>query len=367
MGTPIQNLVYSETEFELVFQSLKGRRNLYSSVGEVWPSGKTVCDKVFYDFDTPNKVDGELQHPEFDEDMTEVDKFKIMREDTEVAEHVLGSVLNDAQELVSESERQGIPTVSVFTGCGIHVHQLYQPEEDPERKMESTGWFFTEQLELATADTVIFGDTKRLTRIPNSQRMDKEDSGKPIGLHLRPYTAEEILEKSVDDLLHESTEPRTEFVLGDVQRPTMPLCDGYPTEKVQTHSEVTETAEETIPVDVDHEAKDWLEYAVKLPCLVTHATRNNPDHPIRWSLVAYLFNIGLKPEEVLSIIRKLGWKNFDPETTKYQINNIWSDGQRSEHGCSWMMEHGKCVYPENPEDCPAHDWGGTEAYFEWPR
>ena len=55
------------------------------------------------------------------------------------------------------------------------------------------------------------------------------------------------------------------------------------------------------------------------PCIVHYAKVANPDHIIRWAFVKLLQAEGYAPEHILTIIRMLGWRDYDPSTSAYQV------------------------------------------------
>ena len=102
-----QLFVHSEGEFDMFFDHNKEDQNLYSSICRFRSDMRPVLGNIPFDFDSPKK------DTIFDNE-TDEEKIKMMREDEELAEEVLGEVWKDAQSLVTKCLEDGIPVVTVF-------------------------------------------------------------------------------------------------------------------------------------------------------------------------------------------------------------------------------------------------------------
>lgn len=372
VGSPHQWFVHSEEEFDLFYDTASGQRNVYSSVSYIGQSGGPVCDKIFYDFDTPQKRDGEVVHEEFSNGLSDREKIRIMRDHPDIAQDILGDVLDDARRFVEVSTEDDIPVICVFTGFGLHVHQLYQPEEDPRPEMQSTAYKYVDELGLQTADEAVIGDVQRLARVPNAPRVDTtmDDNNRivestPCNLFTIPLLGHELEGLTAHDLVlrarsRRKVEPPT-GAMNEDERPEMQFYKDY---EYLARGGVSspEELEEEVASFVDEDVQWYVKRLLQMPCMATHVLRHNPPHDIRQNFAVMLFNIGFTPRRAHNLISKLGWADYDPDETRKQLDNIYRNGY-SDMSCKTLMSRGYCVYADDPDECPTEGWSGGKC--EW--
>ena len=64
------------------------------------------------------------------------------------------------------------------------------------------------------------------------------------------------------------------------------------------------------------------------PCVFDSLIGGEPPHILRVDFVAELMWAGASPASVIKVIRMLGWEDFDEETTRYQVHQIYERGYR---------------------------------------
>lgn len=352
-----QFFVHSKEEFEYFYSNVRSEKNTYSSIchfssinghPQSWIS---ILDKVVFDFDSP------MKEAAFPDDMPDGEKIEMMLCQPDMADEVLGDVVTEAQAVIEQSMNEDIPVYAVFSGMGIHVHQLYQEEKDPERKIATTARRYLDQLDLQTADLQIIGDTRRLLRVPNAQRIDEKG---PTGFWTIPLKPEEVIESDASDLLEMATMPRNIEFEEPEERPEMQIYADY----TRDSGEALETRElDDTHSRLDGEEVDWLlNRQIKLPCMVERVKQRNPDHRIRLNFAVMLFNLGYSPDEVCEIIKRLRWKDFNEEMTMKYLRQIYSK-KYSDHSCDTLMSKGYCVYPDDPDQCPTKGWKGGNLQY----
>lgn len=358
VGNPHQWIVHSPEELEVFLDYNNGSRNCYSSIC-YFPPGKVVGDKVSYDLDSPKKDTGF-----YDVEGDHI-KVEIMRDEPDKADEVLGNVCDEAGHLAKESMKNGIPVVGVFTGMGIHVHQLFQEEENPMDAITSTAMKVIDDLNLDTVDGVPVGDVQRIMRIPNCQRIHveglyEEKERVPCDLFTVPLSSEELIEFGPQELLEISKGPREIDLEYLPDRPEMRIFDDYLDEHVQQR----ESRNLEIGMDEfeDEEVAQMAKKLLKMPCMYERVIQPNPGHEVRRNLAVMLFNIGFDVDQAEAFIRRLKWRDFNPKITKKQLQHIWKNGY-ADMSCRTMQTKGLCTRQEDPHSCPTYGWSGGSA--EW--
>jgi len=356
-----QFFVESDGLWDVFFEHNKDTKNLYSSTCRFRSDMRPVLDKVFHDLDAP------LKDSAFDSDVSDVEKIERMRNDEELAEEILGLVWSEAQELVKKLREDNIPTVCVFSGLGVHIHMLYQDEVEPTEQKVSISNYYIDECDLKTSDRQVITDTRRILRIPNSKRISDGEAQ----AYCIPITEEEVLNNTVHDLLERCKEPKDIPYHDRYQkenRPEMEVVEGYEDVEEDTHGTVP-IQEQDISQDID-ELSEWIvENNIPLPCVRERFLGANPHHMVRFNGVVLLYQAGFSIEEVRSIIKGIGWIDYDKDITDKMTKQIWNR-KYSESNCSKLMSLGLCVYrPEfeefsdEPNECDTYKWKAQEPRY----
>lgn len=352
-GIPSRFPLFSESHFNSFVQKAGGNYNLYCAISR-YDYPDYYCDKILYDFDA--SWDGL-----FDIDAEPPEKFRLLRDDNDLAEKFLGEVVEEAKKLTRASIEEDIPVIGVFTGKGIHIYQLYQEEKNPRKQLQSTANRYKEELNLNHLDPKPIGDVMRISRIPGSQRMWERGSDRiPCPIYTIPLTVSDLLSMTPEWLLKNSYGPSTVSFDIPSEKPTMQIFDDY----LRTGLSIPQQEFDPETATIDDEFLEWyIKRVVKMPCVSERALTNSPSHEIRLNFAIHLFNSGLTPNSVLGIISQLGWKDFDRKTTEKQLKQIYRRGY-SEWSCQTMRgsegETGLCVRSENPRECPVYGWNNTD-------
>lgn len=358
VGNPHQWIVHSEDEFDVFLDYNNGKYNCYSSISH-FPPGNVVGDKVSYDLDSPSKDDAF-----YDVEGDHI-KVEMMRSDSNIADEVLGDVCDEAGHLAKESMKNGIPIIGVFTGMGIHVHQLFQKEREPMDAIASTAMKVMDDLDLDTVDSVPVGDVQRIMRIPNCQRVHvegvfEEQEQIPCDLFTIPLTAEELEEYGPQELLEMSKGPREIDLSYLPERPEMRVFDEYVDEHMQQMRDTS--LEIGLEEFADEEVAELVKELLQMPCMYERVIQPNPGHEVRRNLAVMLFNIGFDIDQAEKFIRRLNWRDFNPKVTKKQLKHIRDRGY-ADMSCRTMQAKGLCTRQEDPNSCPTYGWSGGSA--EW--
>lgn len=367
-----QFVVNSQGAFDVFLETIEGRRSPYASISKFVPlvdeddgyvGNKVVLDKAAYDFDTHAKAEkhepGRWNHHRIDPEEDDDTVIRRMRTDESLAEDILGPVCDDVNKIAKASLEDGIPTVGVFSGFGVHVYQLFQPEVNPGERLHTVTTKYISELDLATADGQATGKPFRILRVPNVVRTYE---GETTSLICVPLSGRELVESRPQDLLDLSLSKRPDALSAPGERPEMPLHEDY---KGQTNVDAAKMRGTAIDFSESHEEEfRWLLQGLfRMPCVYERAVQPNPHHDIRYQVAAMLFNLGFSPTEAHDIIRRLGWIDYDPDITEKQIQSVWN-GTTGERGCKRLMATGLCQRAEDPKDCEAYGWQGGKQLWK---
>jgi len=374
VGTPNQHWCWSVGQIDFFIGSVNGRRNAYATLG--WwdfEESAMVADKVLYDLDSPAKSE-EHENGDwriFDADPPDDEVIDRMRNDPDLAEEILGPVCEDARELARRSRNDNVPVVGVFSGFGIHIHQLFEPTYHPTTAMATTAHRYIDRLDLQTPDRSILGQPERICRIPNCERIAgsvkdnmKVVDGRPTNLYTIPLSAAELAAVSPEWLLDESHSPRTDVAPDGAERPEMHVWEDYETGHEETadvpprplNPEETEIAE-------DADIRALLERLLRMPRMVERLVDDpDPDHDVRVNATVMLLNTGLTPQTVVDLFERVGWIDFNRSKTRQYVEGIYKSGY-SDQNCQTLRGKGLCTRSDDPESCPCFGWSGGKA--EW--
>lgn len=377
VGTPNQHWVFSKGQIDHFIDSVNGRRNAYATLGwwnfdniEKTDDGKRVppvCDKVLYDLDSPAKSEREgVRWEIFEDDPPDDEVVAIMREDPDIAHEILEQVCEDARRLAKRSLNDNVPVIGVFSGFGLHVHQLFEPTVDPTVAMSTTAHRYIDKLDLQTPDRSILGEQERICRIPNCERIagGPNEDGRPTGLYTVPLSGRELSSVDVEWLLDVSQSPRLPINVGHRERPEMAVWEDYETGQ----EEVADIPPRPLNVDQSRLDEDedirWLvKRLIRMPCLAERLLNDpNPDHDVRAYATIQLLNTGLSPQRVVDLYQRIGWVDFDRAVTEKHVKSIYRNGY-SDKSCRSLRAKGLCTRSEDPKSCPTYGWGGGQC--EW--
>lgn len=360
-GDLIQHYVHSWSEWEVFVEHNKPDKNLYCNIARMRQDMRTVNHTVPFDFDSP------LKDSIFEEGTTDGEKIARMRQDSDLAYKILGEVWDDAQSLVRGCKEEDIPVITVFSGLGVHSYLLFREKVEPIEEKVTTSMHFVEKCDLSTYDRKIISDIKRILRIPNSQRVDRNG---PASSWCIPMTEAEVLNNSLMDLLERCSSPKTipyHHRYKMENRPRMEVYDDVDLDETDNAGSIEYKGDVEIPENLEY----IIENCIPLPCVRKRFLSRNPDHMIRFAGVAHLFQAGFELGEVQEIISQIGWIDYDRETTKKQTESIWKN-RYSELPCSKLQSLGLCVYsPEFEEfsndkkDCETYRYTSGEALYPY--
>lgn len=379
-----QYLVHSKSEFEGVYSKVSGNRNFYSSLSVYKPARKdgsfegcaVLADKVSFDFDSSAKLDDKEKseygsdeetpswsHPTIPEHANDYEVIQKMRERQDVRDAVLEDVCRDARKLATACIEEDVPIIGVFSGFGLHIHQLYQPTASrPSDKMLSTCNKWTAELGLSCADERASGRPFRIMRVPNIERICHE-TGKGTGLFTIPLSGSELAEIRPEDLMDLSQSPRPNVGSASAQRPQLKVEEEYlgPGYEDGVGQEKMRPVPDATPSEGF--AEQLVKRVVQMPCVYERALGRNPPNDVRVKMGIMFLNAGYSPEETTDIIAKLNWVDFDRQTTEYQLKQLQQSG-KGDWSCKTMQAKGLCTRADDKVECPTYGYQGGNSPWE---
>jgi hypothetical protein len=379
VGTPNQHWVFNEAQFDIFVDTIDGVRGAYTTLNHlpVFERLNDVSDKVLFDFDTPAKDEEEgngkrWDHPDIEPNEPADTLAQRMRADRDLADDILGPVVEDAKKLARASADDGIPVLGVFSGFGIHVHQLYQTTEEPRVAMTSIASKYHDELNLQTMDWECVGQPEKLCRVPNVERASYREGdfgqrvdGRPTGVYTIPLERPELRDLEVSDLLEWSRNATDTACFDlDFDRPQMPVWEDYRDERaVGDGAEQPQRPVDTRTQGFGDTDMEWLlEQLIRMPCMVERLMQPNPEHKVRLNGAVMLFNVGLNPQQVETLFSELGWVDFDRKKTRKYLKQIYRRGY-SDMNCESIRANRLCTRSDDPESCPCFGWSGGQP--EW--
>lgn len=371
VGTPSQHWIFNEAQFDLFADTVSGNRNAYATVGQlpITDDGVPSCNSVLFDLDSPAKGEGTWEI--FEDEPPDDVVVSRMRSDDDLADEILGKICEEARELTHASLDDGIEVIGVFSGFGLHIHQLYAATGDPAIAMQTCAVRYIEELDLDTPDWAILGQPERICRVPNMERVTmslgdygKVSDGRPCDIYQVPLTQEELLDVDPQMLIELSSSPRHPFDSGwTPRRPQMPIWEEYRDSATGSGNVLQRPVDERT-VQLDDGVDEILEKLLQMPCMVQRIQQPNPEHRVRLNCAVLLFNVGLNPQQVTDLFGSLGWVDFDRQKTQSYLEGIWTN-KYSDMSCQTIRDEGMCHsdIADNPEQCHCYGWSGGQP--EW--
>jgi hypothetical protein len=271
----LRRAVYDREELKGLVELLNGVKPVYVSL---YDSSFTI-DKVFFDFDS------------------EVD---------------LSLAFDDVKAFVKRLEDHNYPFIPLFSGMkGFHVYVLMKPWTPPNLETAKAVLRDVQQSlagDFTTCDRNVFGDVRRLVRYPNT--INKTCYCVPLPLDFTSWDLCKIIDYAKS--------PRVvEYEVKD-----LPGIEAFVDDVVEYNH--NERRLNPLHDFMDMPPSLQLVKPLLRPCVFeTVTTDPSPPHVVRVALVTELMFYGWSKDSIHELIRRLRWADYDPKTTKYQLDQIF--------------------------------------------
>ena len=217
----------------------------------------------------------------------------------------------DAKKLYNYVIDNGYEVALTFSGNrGFHVYIRTKIKHYTHYQISEMQKMFMDMLDLKTMDTNLFGDIRRLMRLPGT-------------FHKKTYKVCRILDESSGKML-------------DIDKFV---------EKKDTNGTGTYMAQAYTPRDypcVEHLLRNkqyWLNH---------HPRRSfQPSQRIRYAWVTMRLKSGMSVDEILEEGENYGWDDWNARLARYQIEHI-AGGDYYPPGCNLLQREGYCLIPNCP-------------------
>ena len=277
VGNPARKIVYNLFSFSRFVDLNNGFRDVYVCVYDV----KLNIDKVFIEIDAPS----------------------------------LEKALESARAMHLKLKALDLPHIITFSGHrGFHFYILFQAWIPPNVE---TAKAVIKDIQLSLSEGIeyvdrrIFGDVRRLVRVPGTLH--------PVTRRYCTYVPYDMLFEPAEKIVDWAS--RHHVI--DIQIKKLPDIrelvdvDYIPSYEI-VPCERPDFPRHSIPRDI----YKFLSGIIR-PCVAeVLAADRDPPHEIRTDLVAELYWLGYDEEDIVEIIRRLRWADFDEEITRYHVRKI---------------------------------------------
>lgn len=317
VGNPHQTLVRTKEELRRFIAENNGRRPCFISLYSFKSKTQLELDKIYFDFDVEHR--GEAY-----------DEFRLQK---------------DVLSLVAFLSPY--PVVIINTRKGYHAYIPLVPElmhrEKAHKKIQVVQSWLTWRLGLTTADARVFGDERRITRIPNCYYVDSRNY-KANGTCCVPLSIDEIWFFDVNRLERLCKAPRKHFIHSPLQSPLKSIDELIGSYNMIAKNIICRgdkhapNSRENMNVANEFINRVFTRY----PCVGSEIQEDNPISFARFCAVIHLKKIGWDIGQIWKFFAGLGMRDFDSDKTAYHVEYIYRR-YNMHPSCSSLKEKGLCL------------------------
>ena len=222
----------------------------------------------------------------------------------------LNEVFAEVDILASRLHDRSIPYLVLFSGKkGFHVYGLLKSIKLPR---EVAGYYLGNLHRslinnLKCIDMHLVGNISAMIRIPNTLNDGRYCT--PLPFEFRKMNIEEILDYS-------KTQHTLNFFPGELRTIQELAGDLKVPQKNDSEEFKDEIKVGSIP------SMEILEDLIR-PCVIKEIQKSNPGTVARVNFTSEMMFAAFTPKQILEVIKKLDWDNFDERMTKYQISKVF--------------------------------------------
>jgi len=216
---------------------------------------------------------------------------------------------NDSSRMYNKLVKKGYTVCLTFSGQkGFHIFIKTVPKIYTKKHIRAVQKYFKEMLNLKTLDENIFGDVRRLMRIPNTYNMK--------GKLCRIIACNTGKELDLNDLIDAKNIKDDSGYVFDTDYDTYEIRE-YP-------------CIERLIKDKDYWRKNHPRGGFE------------PSQPVRYTWVTLRILEGKSEDEIIAEAESFGWDDYDESKTRYQIRHIGGRGYIP-YSCSTLRDMGLCI------------------------
>lgn len=226
--------------------------------------------------------------------------------------------LSESKQLYKNLRSQSFKVIPLVSGKkGFHLHALMKPKKyNPGKELllnstlkileDAFGVNEKGELRCKSIDSHTFGDVRQIFRIPNTLRPPENRNWCTF------LPQDEFLDMTYIDVAEHMKTVHTYQYTGDL----LPTLEEFPETKVKMKPITTIETDEEITVGKGHP----ILKNVLRPCLYRHIRSSNPCHAVRVATTVDLLQF-FTSSEIFRMFGSLHWSDWNPETTRYQIDH----------------------------------------------
>ena len=317
VGNPHQTLVRTKEELRRFIAENNGRRPCFISLYSFKSETQLELDKIYFDFDVEHR--GEAY-----------DEFRLQK---------------DVLSLVAFLSPY--PVVIINTRKGYHAYIPLVPElmhrEKAHKRLQIVQSWLTWRLGLTTADARVFGDERRITRIPNCYYVDSRNL-EASGICCVPLRADELWFLDKDALENICKNPRFSFTHTDLKIPLKSI-DELIHEYNMITKNIIQKRTNTMRINKNNltMSNEFInKIFIRYPCVGSELQEDNPISFARFCAVIHLKKIGWDIEQIWKFFAGLGMRDFDSDKTAYHVEYIYRR-YNMHPSCSSLKDKGLCL------------------------
>lgn len=212
--------------------------------------------------------------------------------------------IESVRKVVQWNEDHSIPCIVLFSGNrGFHIHTKFKPQIVSRSAIEKfNNLVFKETKTEEAFDVHVKNDARRMSRIPNTKRIN--------GKWCIPLTTKEIFSCSIEEIINKSVQPNNiDIKLGKLPQLTEFVND---TGTEELHSNPLP------PIISPHAGTFFLKDIVR-PCIYEKLYQPNPSDLIRSAATIDALSYGIQPVNLVNLYSQLNWIDFERAYTRYRI------------------------------------------------
>lgn len=237
------------------------------------------------------------------------------------------------------------PVIPVFTGRGFHLLLLIRPSPIYKKHLkvvqygliDDCGLYYKESdKKIALLDTCVFGDVRRMTRVPNVRRRNQYCVWLP----------EYFIDMSLESIIEYSKKPQfPEYRFGEPKYTLLDLYDMVDKESIFDYMSIHQLRDSEVKrskkIDVCDDFIKFVLPKILPPCLYNAILTEDPSHEVRTAATIILL-MSFSPDEIVEIYSKIGWKDFNENITRYQVEYLAKKCLKP-YSCRKLKQMGLCV------------------------
>jgi len=251
------------------------------------------------------------------------------------------------------TEEMNLSCIPVASGKkGFHFYVLFKPIrireiDEAVALLRKVSYTIIEQSKLyknengqkvSYFDDRVIGDIKRLTRIPNTMRIDCQAYCTYLPPDFYNMSREELFSyiKQPHDLKYNITR---RYTINDIETSDAIYDFVVVNKPIQIYTERS---------NIDADVNKILKLAMR-PCIYRLLITENPPHDIRVMATVDLLHGGFTVREIVDIYSKLNWCDFSRQTTEYHVKELSHKvygGRMNSYPCKEIRRLGFCLGDE---------------------